>query len=134
MISGQEINIKLAEKLKEFEEIKEPDFMAFVKSSVNRERPPIDSDFWYKRAASILRQISIRGVVGISRLRTRYGGKKDRGGKPNEFRKGSGKIIRLILQQAEEAGLVEKIKGKKSGRKLTDKGLKLILEAGNDGD
>jgi len=127
-MDGNKINIKLAEKLKEFEEFQEPEFMAFVKSSVARERPSVEENFWFKRAASILRQIYIRGVVGVGRLRTRYGGRKNRGGKPSRFRKGSGKIIRLILQQAEKAELVEKVKGKKTGRKLTDKGVKLIME------
>jgi len=122
----QELNIKLAEKLKEFEEFKEPEFISFVKSSVSRQRPINEQDFWFKRAASILRQISIKGVVGVNRLRNRYGGRKNRGVKPEKFAKGSGKIIRLIIQQAESAGLVEKVKGKRTGRKLTDKGIKLL--------
>lgn len=46
--------------------------------------------------------------------------------KPEKFRKGSGKIIRIILQQAEKAGLVEKFKGKRSGRRLTIKGNELL--------
>jgi len=47
---------------------------------------------------------------------------------PEIFRKGSGKIIRVILQQAEAAGLLEKINepGKRAGRKLTDKGRELL--------
>ncbi len=45
-----------------------------------------------------------------------------------EFRKSGGKIIRKILQQAEEAGLLEKSKEKKKGRQLTVKG-KAFLES-----
>ena len=44
--------------------------------------------------------------------------------KPARFKKGSGKIIRLIMQQAESAGLVHKVE--KKGRKLSDKGIKLL--------
>jgi len=119
-------NKKLAEALKKNPEFKIPEWAFFVKSSVSKERPPIDEDFWFKRAASILRQLYIHGVVGVGRLRTRYGGRKNRGMKPEEFRKASGKIIRVILQQAEKAGLAEKVKDKKAGRRLTEKGKEFL--------
>ena len=119
-------NDELAKALKNMPEFKMPDWAAFVKTSVSKERPPVEKDFWYKRAASILRQIYIKGIVGVGRLRTRYGSKKNRGVKPERFKKGSGKIIRVILQQAETAGLLEKYKGKKSGRQLTEKGREFL--------
>ena len=119
----QEYNEKLAEALKGVEEFKAPEWVGFVKSGVSKERVPDDADFWYKRAASILRQLYLNGVVGVGKFRTRYGNRKRRGGKPNEFRKASGKMIRIILQQAEKAGLVEKIaQGKQFGRRLTQAG------------
>ncbi|MEM4230609.1 MAG: 30S ribosomal protein S19e [Candidatus Pacearchaeota archaeon] len=117
---------KLAEELEKMPEFKMPEWAAFVKTSCARARPPLDNKFWYKRAASILRQIYLRGVVGVNRLRTRYGGRKKRGVKPERFRKAGGKIIRAILQQAEKAGLVEKVKGKKAGRQITKKGKELL--------
>ena len=119
-------NKLLAEALKKHPEFKKPDWVDFVKTSTHKQRPVSEEDFWFKRTASILRQIYINNVVGVERLRTRYGGRKDRGAKPPEFRKSGGKIIRVILQQAESAGLLEKVKGKKSGRKLTDKGIALL--------
>jgi len=112
----------LAGALKKIPEFEVPKWVGFVKSGVSRERPPVADDFWYIRAASILRQLYIKGVVGVGKLRTRYGSKKDRGGKPDEFRKASGKIIRVILQQAEAAELVEKISRMQYGRRLTQKG------------
>ncbi len=112
-IHDKDFNAKLAEALKKIEEIKTPEFMSYVKSGSGKMRPPAEEDFWYKRAASILRQLYIRKVVGVNRLRTRYGSLKNRGMQPEKFRRASGKIIRLILQQAEKAGLVEKAKGKK---------------------
>jgi small subunit ribosomal protein S19e len=121
-------NALLAEALKKSPEFKAPEWVGFVKTSASNKRPSTEKDFWHKRAASILRQIYIKGIVGVERLRTRYGGRKERGAKPEEFRKGGGKIIRIILQQAEAAGFVEKVKDKKSGRKLTEKG-KEFLEA-----
>lgn len=112
----------LAEALKKVPEFQAPEWVMIVKTGVSKERPTTNKDFWYTRAASILRQLYIKGVVGVNRLRTRYGGKKNRGGKRSKFFKAGGKIIRVILQQAEAAGLVEKIKGQQFGRRLTQKG------------
>src|SRR3989344_4727594 len=119
-IQSQKYNSILADALKKIPEFEKPEWVDFVKSSTSKQRPIAEVDFWHKRAASILRQIYIKGIVGVERLRTRYGGRKNRGSQPPEFRKGGGKIIRTILQQAESASLIEKYKGKKSGRKLTD--------------
>ncbi|MBI5803512.1 40S ribosomal protein S19 [Candidatus Pacearchaeota archaeon] len=126
-----EYNIKLAEALKKIPEFKKPDWVDFVKSSPSKERPIEDADFWHKRAASILKQIYKNKLVGVNRLRTKYGSKKNRGVRPEEFRKGSGKIIRVILQQSDKAGFTEIFKPQrsskaKSGRRLTEKGIKFM--------
>lgn len=128
-IPAQEYNAKLAVKLKEMAEFPVPEWSFYVKSGVSKSRPPAEVDFWHKRAASILRQIYIHNVVGVGRLRGRYGGRKIRGSKPEIFKKASGKMIRVILQQAEKAGFLEKVKeGKRFGRRLTKSG-KDFLEA-----
>lgn len=116
----------LASALKEIEAFEVPEWANFVKSGVSRERPPASDDFWYTRTASILRQLYIHGVVGVGRLRTRYGSKQDRGGVRSKFKKSGGKIIRVILQQAELAGLVEKVLRSQHGRRLTKKGRDLL--------
>ena len=121
-VNPELFNDKLAEALKSLQEFDVPEWAEFVKSGSAKERPPVEDDFWYKRAASILRQLYIKGVVGVGKLRTRYGSKKARGGRPSRFRKGSGKIIRVILQQAEKAGLVEKIDKIQFGRRLSQHG------------
>jgi len=118
----QEYNELLAEALKKISEFEQPEWSFYVKTSSAKERPPENDDFWFKRAASILRQLYFKGVIGVNKLRTRYGAKKDRGGRPSKFRKASGKIIRVILQQAESAGFVEKVDHLQFGRKLTEKG------------
>lgn len=125
-IPADKYNDELAEALKKMEEFEMPEWAGYVKTSIARERPPKEEDWWHKRAASILRQLYIHGIVGVGRLRTRYGGRKNRGRKPERFRKGSGKIIRTILQQAEKAGFVEKIKSKKAGRQLTERGKEFL--------
>ena len=122
-------NIILAQALKEYEEFQKPEWVNYVKSGTQKQRPIQDPDFWYKRAASILRQIYLNGIVGVNRLRTKYGSKKIRGAKPEMFVKASGKIIRTILQQAEKAGFLEQVKeGRRFGRRLTKSG-KNFLEA-----
>ena len=132
-IQAHKYNENLAQKLKAIDAFEKPTWVDFVKTSTHKERPSIEPDFWHKRAASILRQIYVKNVVGVQRLRTRYGGRKDRGSQPPEFRKSGGKIIRVILQQAESAGLVEKVKAdKKSGRKLTEKGREFLEKAVGD--
>ena len=75
----------LAEALKNIPEFAIPEWAQFAKSGSSRQRPPVSDDFWYTRAASILRQLYIKGVVGVGKLRTRYGSRKDRGGKPDKF-------------------------------------------------
>lgn len=133
-LNAQEYNLKLAKALKQIQEFQEPKWAKFVKSGAGKERPIDDEDFWYKRAASILRNIYKKGCVGVEKLRTKYGSKKNRGFRPEEFRKGSGKIIRVILQQADKAGFTEiqkpvkGVRSKKPGRILTDKGKKFLEE------
>lgn len=131
-----EYNKALALALKEIKEFSVPEWALYVKSGVSKERVPEDPDFWYKRTASILRQLYIKGVVGVERLRNRYGSKKDRGVKPSKHAKASGKMIRVMLQQAEAAGFVEKLDKIQFGRRLTQKGRDFldsikIGEAGN---
>lgn len=120
--------LALAEALKEIPEFEKPEWIEFVKTSPHKTRPTLDPNFWHNRAASILRQAYIRNLVGVNRLRTRYGGRKKKGMKPEKFNRAGGKIIRKILQQAEAAGLLEKIAKPKAGRKLTEKG-KQFLES-----
>jgi small subunit ribosomal protein S19e len=131
-LNAQEYNLKLAEALKQIPEFKQPEWISFVKSGPAKERPIDEEDFWYKRSASILRQIYKKNIVGVNRLRTKYGSKKNRGFKPEEFRKAGGKIIRTILQQSDAAGFTEiakaikGVRGKKPGRQLTAKGKEFL--------
>ncbi len=134
-LDAQEFNLKLAEALKKVPEFEQPEWAGFVKSGPAKERPIDDPDFWHKRAASILRQIYKKKTVGVNRFRTRYGSKKNRGYKPEIFKRAGGKIIRTILQQSDKAGfteIIKNIKGVKSGRKLTEKGKSFLENAGGE--
>ena len=110
---------KVAEELKNNEKIESPAWSNFVRTGVHKERKPENNDWWYVRTASIIRRVYIDGPVGVESLRTFYGGKKDRGVRPEVFKKGSGAIIRNALHQLEDAGYVEKVEG---GRIVTPQG------------
>ena len=92
---------KVAEELKKRQEIKPPAWAAFAKTGVHKEMPPEDPDWWFIRAAAVLRRVYVDGPLGVERMRSFYGGNKNRGSKPNAFRKGSGSILRKALQQLE---------------------------------
>lgn len=121
---------KVAEELKKVDSIKPPVWSLFVKTGVSRERPPTDKDWWYVRAAAILRAVAVLGPIGVSKLRTKYGSKKRNGHKPAHFRKSSGSIIRKILQQLEKAGLIKFVeKDIHKGRVITGKGKSILDKA-----
>jgi len=118
---------KIALELKKIPFVKPPVWTEFVKTGVHKERPPSRDDWWYVRTAAILRTTNKLGPIGVSKLRVKYGGKKNRGVRPGKFYAGSGKIIRTILQQLEEAELVKKAeKGVHKGRIIAPKGMSLL--------
>jgi len=122
-VDSQELINKAAEELKKIPEIKPPEWAPFVKTGMHKERPPVKNDWWYMRTASVLRTVYRLGPVGVSKLRAKYGGKKNRGHKKEHFFKGSGNILRKSLQQLEKAGFVKFAeKGVHKGRIVTPKG------------
>lgn len=130
-IYDKEINatiIKIAETLKNL--IKMPDWAKFVKTGAGKERYPTNLEWWYLRSAAILKSINQRGPIGTNRLKVKYGNKKNRGHKPEHFYKASGKVIRTILQQLEQAELIQQKKdGAHKGRVITSKGRSLLDKA-----
>ena len=110
---------KVAEVLKSRQEIKPPAWAAFAKTGVHKELPPEDPDWWYVRSAAVLRRVYVDGPLGVQRMRSFYGGKKDRGSRPNAFRKGSGSVLRKALQQLEACKF---ILHDKAGRRISPEG------------
>jgi len=126
-VKPEQLINSLKEKLKKTENVKPAKWAGFVKSGCHVDRIPSQQDFWYIRAASILRKLYVKGPAGVQTLRKEYGGKKSRGVMPGRSRPAGGKIIRTIMQQLEKEGLLSKVmrEGKK-GRELTPKAIKLI--------
>jgi len=127
-VSQQKLVIALSSELKSFIEM--PEWAKFAKTGAHRETLPKNPDWWFIRAASILRVINNKGPVGVGKLRTRYGGRKNRGVRPDRFALASGKVIRTILQQLETAELIKKAKvGTHKGRISTPKGVSILAKA-----
>ena len=120
------INIT-AEELKKQSLVQPPDWSKFVKTGHHKERLPDNTDWWYFRSAAVLRTVARLGPIGTEKLRVKYGGKKNRGHKPERTYKASGSILRKVLQQLETSGLVKQTeKGAHKGRVLTPKGVSLL--------
>lgn len=101
------LNPALAQKLSDISGISRPDWAAFVKTGVHRERPPTQENWWELRCAALLRKVAREGPIGVNSLAQAYGGKKDNGANPYTPAMGSRHIIRSALQQLQDAGLVE---------------------------
>src|SRR3989344_2880645 len=121
---------KVKQELKKIDTINPPEWSKFVKTGAHKERTPVEKDWWYTRCASVLRRVYLYGPIGVSKLRVKYGGKKNRGHKPEKFYMGSGNILRKVLQQLEKAELVKyKKEGIRKGRIITSKGESLLHKA-----
>ena len=101
------LNPALAQKLSDISGISRPDWAAFVKTGVHRERPPSQENWWELRCAALLRKVAREGPIGVNALAQAYGGKKDNGSNPHTPAMGSRHIIRTALQQLQDVGLVE---------------------------
>jgi small subunit ribosomal protein S19e len=122
---------KLARYLKEnVDAITPPTWASIAKTGAHVEKQPQNPEWWYTRCASVLRKIYVHGPIGIEKMRADYGGRKNRGVKPNRAAKASGSIIRKALQQLETAGYIETLKPR--GRKVTREGRKLLQELAED--
>jgi len=115
----------LAKYIKDnIDQVQPQPWTTIAKTSSHTSRQPEDPDWWFTRAASILRKTYIHGPIGIERLRAEYGGRHRKGVSREHTRKGSGANIRKILQQLEAAGLIETTKNK--GRNITSQGRRTL--------
>ncbi len=106
-----------------------PAYVDFVKSGAGRERAPASPDFWYVRCASILRKVYVEGPVGVSRLRTWYGNKKEHVIHKKHFMKAGGSIVRDALIELEKLSYV---KTTKAGRIITPQGRSFLDKICNE--
>jgi small subunit ribosomal protein S19e len=117
----------VSEILKTTKGIKPPKEAIFWKTGWFKEFPPNDDEnFWFVRAASLLRKL-YRKPIGVNRLKKEYGGRTSGVMHLKHSAKGSGAIIRRILQQLEKEELVSKTD--RNGRALTNKGRSILDKA-----
>ena len=122
---------RLARYLREnVDEVQPLPWATFVKTGTHVEKQPQDPNWWYTRAASVLRKVYIHGPIGLENLRSDYGGRKNNGVKKSHATKAGGSIIRKVLQQLEAAGLI--MTKKPQGRVMSPKGRKLMQEVAGD--
>jgi len=119
----------LAEKVKALPGIQEPEWARFVKTGSHAERPPQNSDWWFTRAASLLRKLYLHGPVGLGDLERAYGGSKALAYSPKHHRDAGGSSIRKVLRQLEQADLVTKTP---KGRALTPGGRAMLDKLSRD--
>ena len=67
---------KLSEQLKKDKKINPPNGHSFVKTGTHAEKMPQNKDWWYTRCASLVRKVYLHGPIGISDLKSYYGGRK----------------------------------------------------------
>jgi len=119
----------LAEQMKGVAGVEEPEWAKWVKTGSHAERPPIDSAWWFTRAASLMRKLYLHGPVGLGDLERAYGGTKALHYYPKHHRDAGGSNIRKILKQLEQAELVSKTP---KGRILTSKGRAMLDKVAKD--
>jgi small subunit ribosomal protein S19e len=120
--AGKLIGI-LADRIKGMPGMEPPEWSKFVKTGSHAERPPQRADWWYTRAASVLRKLYVSGPLGIGDFERAYGGSKAVAYFPKHQRDAGGSIIRRVLKQLEQAELVTKTP---KGRVLTPKGTAML--------
>ncbi len=123
-IPKTELIERAAKALQGVQALQPPQWAIFVKTGTFKERQPVRDDWWFVRAAAILRRLAASTrAIGVQKLRTLYGGRKNRGHAPERFYPGSGSIIRKVLQQLDKAGFSKNIeKGEHKGRIITPQG------------
>jgi small subunit ribosomal protein S19e len=84
---------------------------------------PQNKDWWYTRCASLIRKVYIHGPIGVSELRSEYGGRKQIGYNLAHHRDAGGAIIRKALQQLQQAGYIV---NKRRGRSISEEGMKKV--------
>ncbi len=113
----------LAAQMKGVPGVEIPDWARLVKTGSHAERPPTNPEWWFTRAASLMRKLYLHGPVGLGDLERAYGGSKALHYYPKHHRDAGGSSIRKILKQLEQAELVAKTP---KGRILSPKGRGMI--------
>ena len=72
-VNADKLIVAAAQDLQEKVKFPRPDWAVNIKTGAHRERQPDSPNWWWVRAASILRKIYLDGPLGTQRLRVAYG-------------------------------------------------------------
>jgi small subunit ribosomal protein S19e len=122
-VPADDLISKLSDQLKKDKKINPPEWASYVKTGTHAEKIPQNRDWWYTRCASLVRKVYLHGPIGISDLKSYYGGRKRIGYNLDHHKDAGGAIIRNALQQLEASGYVEK---KRKGRSISSEGMKRV--------
>lgn len=98
---------KLAAHLKNERKLTPGAWTIFAKTAAAKVISPTDQDWYYIRAASMLRQAYNKGSLGTNACRNLYGCAKNGKSVPHHFSLASGKIHREILRGLVSAGYMK---------------------------
>lgn len=122
-VPADDLISRLSDQLKKDKKINPPEWASYVKTGPHVEKIPQNRDWWYTRCASLVRKVYLHGPIGISDLKSYYGGRKRIGYNLDHHKDAGGAIIRNALQQLEASGYVEK---KSKGRSISNEGMKRV--------
>jgi len=97
-----------------------PKWVDHVRTSIAREMPPEDPDWFYIRCAAVARKFYRHNGLGVQGLRKIYGDTKRRGARPDRAVLASGAVLRAAIKQLELLKVLEK--DPKGGRRLSSTG------------
>jgi small subunit ribosomal protein S19e len=122
-VPADDMIFRLSEQLKKDKKISPPTWASYVKTGTHAEKIPQNKDWWYTRCASLIRKVYLHGPIGISDLKSYYGGRKRIGYNLDHHKDAGGAIIRKALQQLESAGYIDR---KNKGRMISNEGMKRV--------
>lgn len=119
-VDAQKFVVAYAAHLKRSGKLEVPAWTDICKTGCYKELAPLDTDWFYVRAASVARRLYLHPGTGIGALRNIYGGRKNRGTLPSKHARVSGNIIRKAIQALEKLKLVAAEAN--GGRRITSDG------------
>ncbi|MDD9953075.1 MAG: 40S ribosomal protein S19 [Candidatus Woesearchaeota archaeon] len=129
-VDARLLNRELAREMKERKIVSPPSWTPFVKTGMHKQRVPAARDWWFHRAAAVLRAVAVKGPIGTSKLAVKFGGRMNRGVKPDIFQPAGTNVLRKCLQQLEKAKLVKQaVHAGHKGRVLTKEGTSFLKDA-----
>merc|ERR1711862_274229 len=103
-----------ANYLKKHNKITPPAWHDLVKTGHLHELAPYDEDWFFTKAAAVVRKVYIKPHLGVGKMAQLFGGKKRYGSARKHNAKASKGVIRAALKALEDAGILMRYNDKKN--------------------